>query len=215
MESFEHYDIGNLYIGSKISTDYDRLGFVMFLSDDEAYNPLHKPSKFIGPVAPPEQFKEVLHRVGGTIIPTNEGSNHVTPYTSNNIYIYPKEVYQQEANRQGVEDQQYEVVLAHELIHLTGTTGRLRRSTLKNYYGTSRRKEECVAIIGSKLLLENLGYTLNSETLERYYRLLSTWTKNLMYSQIVGAQKKAEEAVNYLLTGEIKWYKRVMNKLMR
>lgn len=215
MESFEYHDIGNIYIDNKVSEKYDRLGFVMFLSYDETYNPFHKPSKFTGPVAPPEKFKKVLRRVGSTIIPINDGPNCVIPFESNNIYIYPKKAYQREANRHGVEDQQYETVLAHELIHLTGTLGRLSRSTLKNYYGTSQRKEECVAIAGSKLLLEKLGYVLNTETLERHDRLLASWEQGLMWPQIVRTRRKAEEAVNYLLTGEIKWYKRVMNKLMK
>lgn len=213
--SFEYYDGGDFYIGNKVSEKYDELGFVMFCSDDESYNPAHRPFKTPGPVTPPEKFKEILQRVEGALISINEGPNCVTPFESNNIYIYPKEAYQLEADRHCNIDQQYETVLAHELIHLTGTPGRLRRGTLKNYYGMSRKREECVAIAGSKLLLEKLGYVLNTETLERHDRLLASWEQGLMWPQIVRTRRKAKEAVNYLLTGEIKWYKRLMNKLMK
>lgn len=171
-----------------------------------------------GAAVTPDLFKKIMRNIGVTIEHVYSGYCHVDYAKPGTIHMFPKKLFAHMTSKLREVNYAYEYVLAHEIIHATGAAKRLNRSTIAANVPVldyaSYREEECIAIIGSAKLLSSLGYKMSSKMLERHKNILANWSEG-NNGRLQRAEEKAEEAVNYLLTGEIKWYNRVLNKLMK
>lgn len=96
--------------------------------------------------------------------------------------------------------------LFHETTHSTGAKHRLNREGVANFdkFGSERySKEELIAEIGSAFLCNLVGISTEG-TFENTASYIKGWLKPLKDDpkMILSAASKAEQAVNYILTGE-------------
>ena len=147
----------------------------------------------------PALFRDIMERRGVTVENVYLGTCCVMWDTPNNIFIFPKKFF---TYMSGNQDPYYENTLAHELIHITGSSKRLNRKAIATHVGVGERHktrmEECIAIIGGELLLSKLGYTMSSVMSLKCRDLLFTWSCGDR-DMLDEAEKEAEIAVNYLL----------------
>lgn len=97
----------------------------------------------------------------------------------------------------------YYSTLFHELIHSTGHSFRLDRTSFKTEFGSEPyAKEELVAEIGASFLC---GYcSIENSTLENSAAYIAGWLKKLKDDKrfIISAASLAQKAVNYIQKGE-------------
>ena len=89
----------------------------------------------------------------------------------------------------------------HEMTHSTGAEKRLNRINKKAAFGgDDYSKEELVAEIGSAVLLNHVGLETES-SMRNNAAYVQSWLRALRNDKrlIVGASKKAEDAVNFIL----------------
>lgn len=94
----------------------------------------------------------------------------------------------------------YESTLAHELVHWTGGSKRLKREQKGGFGSEDYAFEELIAEIGSAFVCAQLGIKLEGLQHENY---IGSWIKKLQNDKkaIVKAASQAQKASEFLLTG--------------
>ena len=97
----------------------------------------------------------------------------------------------------------YYATLFHEMVHSTMKESRLNREHGKNFGDDPYAKEELVAEIGAAILCNHVGID-PSKYLDNSASYIAGWSKRFKQDKnlIVAASRKAEKAVNYILTGK-------------
>ena len=95
--------------------------------------------------------------------------------------------------------------ILHEFTHWTGHPSRLNRDMKGSFGSEDYAKEELVAELGSAILCQSLGLSIDGLQHNEY---IGAWIKKLKepsgYQYLFRASAKAQKAVDYLLKTEFK-----------